>query len=105
MSGVLMGVRLAPAVPDDAPAPRPGECTWLSGTTWPVQIGVYRRLTSSGCTMYSYFDGAFWLWNQPSVDRAVRVPSTEPSLVQTLPWCGLASPPPAGYGPQRGATC
>ena len=87
------------AIPADAPPPHWGECGWMPGSRFPVQIGVYRRLTMAGTTMYSFFDGGHWLWNQPSPDLAVRVPSTEPSLVQMLPWCGLNVPPPMGYGP------
>jgi hypothetical protein len=90
---------LTRGVPADAPKPKPGETEWYSGGQYPVQIGVYRRLSVAGTTVFSYFDGGHWLWNQPHPDRAVRVPSTEPSLVQNLPWCGLVIPARAGYGP------
>jgi hypothetical protein len=86
-------------VPPDAPAAEIGETPWISGQQVPVQVGVYRRLSLSGSTQFSYFDGAHWLWNKRHPDLAVRVPSTEPSLIQTLPWCGLIAPPPQGYGP------
>lgn len=103
-------------VPADAPRPLPGETQWISGQQQPVQIGVYRRLTLAGNTRYSYFDGAHWLWNSGSPAQAVRVPSTDLSLIQTSPWAGLIAPPPQGYGPMptnpledadtaAGATC
>ena len=88
-----------PGVPADAPKPRPGETAWYSGQQYPVQIGVYRRLSVAGTTVFSYFDGDHWLWNQPHPNRAGRVPSNEPSLVQNLPWAGLVLPAASGYGP------
>jgi hypothetical protein len=97
MSGVIK--LLTTGVPADAPRPQPGETPWISGQQQPVQIGVYRRLTLSGSTIYSYFDGAHWLWNSATPALAVRVPSTDLSLVQTSPWAGLIAPPPQGYGP------
>jgi hypothetical protein len=95
-------IALHPAdIPADAPAPLPGETAWFSGQQLPVQIGVYRRLSLAGTTRYSFFDGAMWLWNKASIDLAAQASSREPSLVQTLPWCGLVAPPPPGYGPMR----
>jgi hypothetical protein len=98
-SGVIA---LHPAdVPADAPPPLPGETGWVSGNQLPVQIGVYRRLSLGGTTRYSFFDGAMWLWNCASISQAVQASSNNPSLVQTLPWCGLVAPPPHGYAPLR----
>lgn len=96
-SGVIA---MRPAdVPADAPQPQPGETGWFSGDQLPVQIGVYRRLSLGGTTRFSFFDGAMWLWNCASISQALQASSREPSLVQTLPWCGLVAPPPQGYGP------
>jgi hypothetical protein len=86
-------------VPADAPCPLPGETPWISGQQQPVQEGVYRRLTLAGSTRYSYFDGEHWLWNSATPALAVRVPSSDLSLVQQSPWAGLIMPPPQGYGP------
>lgn len=85
------------AVPADAPPPRRGETPWHPGHLMPVQPGVYRRLTVAGSTMFSFFTGGEWLWNHVSPTGAVR--ARLPSLVQTLPWCGLTEPPACGYGP------
>lgn len=90
-------------LPADAPRPVPGETPWISGQQQPVQLGVYRRLSTSGATTYSFWDGARWRWNQATPALAVQVSATEPSLVQTLPWAGLITPPPQGYGPMRAA--
>lgn len=98
MSGGVIKLSRA-GVPAEAPATEPAETPWISGMQTPVQIGVYRRLSLIGTTQFSYFDGAHWLWNKRHPDLAARVPSTEPSLIQTLPWCGLVAPPPQGYGP------
>ena len=97
VAGVLV-VKLA-RVPDDAPATLRGETRWLSGDELPVQIGVYKRLSLGCMVMYSFFDGAHWLWNCRSADQAVRMPSSDLSIVQTLPWCGLLVPAEGGYGP------
>jgi hypothetical protein len=86
-------------VPDDAPAPLPGETPWYSGEQRPVQIGLYKRLSVAGPVMYSFFDGENWLWMHRSPTVAVRFGSQDISLCQTLPWCGLMAPPPQGYGP------
>lgn len=86
-------------VPADAPPPLWGETPWYNGYQLPVQIGVYKRLSVAGHAMYSLFDGAHWLWMHRSPLAAARVPSTDLSLCQTLPWCGLVAPPPQGYGP------
>ena len=91
-------------VPADAPRPLPGETPWISGLHAPVQIGVYRRLSSNGATTYSFWSGDGWLWNQPSPALASQVSDTELSLVQALPWAGLMTPPLQGYGPTRAAT-
>lgn len=86
-------------VPLDAPARELGETPWFNGDQLPVQIGVYKTLSVAGLVMYSLFNGAHWLWMHRSPIAAVRVPSTDLSLCQTLPWCGLVAPPPQGYGP------
>lgn len=86
-------------VPPDAPATLAGETPWFMGEQLPVQIGVYKRLSLGAVVMYSFFDGAHWLWNCKTADAAVRKPSSELSLVQTLPWCGMATPAREGYGP------
>lgn len=88
-------------IPAYAPPPKPGETAWIGGAVLPVQIGVYRRLSLAGLTNFSYFDGAHWLWTQQHPVAAVRMPSTQRSLSQLLPWCGLLAPPPQGYGPLR----
>ena len=98
MSGGVITLRYA-VVPPDAPATLLGETPWYSGDQLPVQIGVYKRLSLGAVVLFSFFDGAHWLWNCRTIDAAVRKPSTELSLVQTLPWCGLAQPAPQGYGP------
>ena len=82
-----------PDVPADAPPPLAGESPWYSGQVLPVQVGVYKRLSVAGLVMYSYFDGAHWLWMHCSADVAVRAPSAEHSLCQTLPWRGLCAAP------------
>ena len=87
------------SVPLDAPAPAQGETPWFDGDQLPVQIGVYKRLSMAGLVMYSLFDGAHWLWMHRSPIAAVRAPSSDLSLCQTLPWCGLLAPAPQGYGP------
>jgi hypothetical protein len=86
-------------VPKDAPWAPVGCTAWYHGQQLPVQIGVYQRLSLGGSVLYSLWDGAHWLWQQPTADRAARVPSCEPSLVQHLPWRGLSAPPAEGYGP------
>lgn len=98
MSAGILKLRFA-GVPPDAPATLPGETPWYSGDDAPVQIGVYKRLSLGAVVLYSYFDGAHWLWNCRSPEAAVRKPSTELSLVQALPWCGLINPAREGYGP------
>ena len=108
VNGLMSGgaiKRIATVLLHDAPATMPGETPWYSGELLPVQIGVYKRLSLGELVLYSYFDGTHWLWNCRTPQAAVRKPSTEPSLVQTLPWCGLASPPPSGYGLLRGDEC
>ena len=87
------------SVPADAPLPAPGETPWFNGDQAPVQIGVYKRLSVAGLVMYSFFDGAHWLWMHRSPIAAARAPGADLSLCQTLPWCGLVAPPPQGYGP------
>lgn len=98
MSGGIIQLRYA-VVPPDAPATGPGETPWYSGDQVPVQIGVYKRLSLGAVVLFSYFDGAHWLWNCRTADAAARKPSTELSLVQTLPWCGMVNPARGGYGP------
>ena len=107
MIGGAIKKRIAPVLPHDAPATMPGETPWYSGQLLPVQIGVYKRLSVGEVVLYSYFDGAHWFWNcrTSHAAAAMRQRGTEFSLVQTLPWCGLASPPPSGYGPLRGEEC
>ena len=104
MSGGVFKL-LCAVVPPDAPATMLGETPWYSGDLLPVQIGVYKRLSLGELVLYSFFDGAHWLWNCRTPHAAVRKPSTELSLVQTLPWCGLASPPLSVYEPLRSEEC
>lgn len=85
-------------VPPDTPQPLANETPWYNGDQLPRQIGVYKRLSVAGVVMHSLFDGAHWLWMHRSADMAVRAPSTDVSLCQTLPWCGLRAPAPQGYG-------
>ena len=87
----------APDVPGDAPPPGAGETPWYSGSTHPVQIGVYARLSLAGGVMYSFWDGGKWCWQCRTPDLAVR--RTDASLIGTLPWRGLRQPSPQGYGP------
>lgn len=98
--GVIMMHR--PGVPADAPPPAPGETPWFSGDQQPVKIGVYKRLSMAGLVVYSMWDGDHWLRMHCSATGAVRASSSEPSLCQTLPWCGLLRPPAQGYGPLPG---
>lgn len=42
--GGVIQLRCA-VVPPDAPATDPGETPWYSGDQYPVQIGVYKRLS------------------------------------------------------------
>lgn len=98
MSATLQ--QLVPAsVPGDAPPPGPNETPWFDGQQLPAQVGVYQRLSIANLVMYSFFDGAHWLWNYRTAEAAARVHASELSLIQTLPWRGLKAPPPAGYGP------
>lgn len=99
MSGGIYQHPLFAVVPPDAPATGLMETPWYSGDQLPVQIGIYKRLSLGAVVMFSYFDGAHWLANCRTFDAAIRKPSTDLSLVQTLPWCGLAMPAPSGYGP------
>lgn len=98
MSAGIISMRYA-VVPPDAPTTLLGETPWFSGDQLPVQIGVYKRLSLGAVVKYSFFDGAHWLWNCSNAAAAVRMPSTDLSIVQTLPWCGLVTPAPGGYGP------
>lgn len=85
-------LKIAPAVPADAPKPRPGETAWFAGNVLPARHGVYRRLSVAGYTLFSVWDGSYWRWNRNTVHLAAQDRTGEPSLVQTLPWCGLAAP-------------
>lgn len=96
ISGLIR--KIDASVPADAPPPRPGETPWFRGDVQPVQIGVYRRLSlAKNITVFSLFDGDQWWWSSDTPERAAEAGVT--SLVQNLPWCGLALPAPQGYGP------
>ena len=88
------------AVPADAPAPQRGETPWFRGDQKPVQIGVYKRLALGRKVLFSYFDGATWFWSAGTADEAFV--KMRASLVQNLPWLGLAEPPAEGYGHTTG---
>lgn len=97
-------------VPPTAPRGSLYETAWYHGQQQPVQIGVYARLSLGGTVLYSLWDGATWRWNCRHPVQAARAPAHQHSLVQQLPWRGLAQPAPQGYGlvdAQRnmGATC
>ena len=87
-------------VPEDAPPPLPGETPWYAGTQTPIQPGVYKRLSVAGTIMHSLWDSC-WHWNHVSAERAAL--ATDETLCATLPWRGLLSPPPYGYGPVMAA--
>lgn len=80
----------------ELPAPLPGETEWLSPVQLPVQIGVYRRYSLGGRSMYSLWNGEVWCWNCHTPEQAAMM-GDEASLCQTLPWCGLIYPPLEGY--------
>lgn len=67
------------------------------GDVEPVQIGVYQRRNSLGRWVYSMWTGDHWCWNHASPSLAAR--DEERSLQQAMPWRGLITPPPQGYGP------
>jgi hypothetical protein len=73
---------------------RAGRChdlaAWLYGPARPVLPGVYQRACLSGELMYSRWDGRQWCWYAPTPELAGR--QCGRSVVQTLPWRGLAAP-------------
>ena len=62
--------------------------TWLSGSSAPVNEGVYLRRTPAG--PYSCWSGDRWYGDAEELEQAAR--AKQPSRHQSSPWRGLLAP-------------
>lgn len=67
---------------------------WFAGEVKPVHVGIYKRRMPIGSLVYSQWDGARWLLGGTTIAIAVRVSDCR-SMVQSIPWRGLAANPEA----------
>lgn len=69
---------------------------WFPSYVQPARCGVYQRICH-GDLHYSRWDGAFWMLNQLTAEKAAMVSITSFNQVgQGLKWRGLAEDPAKG---------